>query len=439
MAAFKFKLQQLDILGAYDRYTKELEEQKKEELYDNKLVDQQVDDFNRYYNPKSIRENDLPLLQGSFKSYETAAKALNKARRMGNVDEINKNRDVMQKAVADMGDVYNKSVIAKKVASDMSVLKDQERKGLIVIDDSNYKNYFNLFTAGNLNDIENTEVNGVKLGKPDTWGNVMTGIEYNNNKFNEGLGKTITAFNSNKNNYITSTAPVEFQTQKLATGDEFKIPVFEKAPDYNKALQLAMVQPESMKKKIFQQFNADLAQGGTVSDIARLKQDKIAAIFKKTPDQLTADDLLAYSIAGDARKEADFKQGKETWKMAMEERQFAYKKELDDKKLQIAKARAANKGKGGSGKITSAEITAVKNYYDASKGDFADNSGNIKAGKEAVFQTWLNGLTEPDGTPSKVIEFFHKVAPKSKTDIKEMNKVFQGYMKNPQSLYGAMQ
>jgi hypothetical protein len=47
MAAFKFNLQQLDVLGAYDRYIKELEEQKKEELYDNKLVDQQVDDFTR--------------------------------------------------------------------------------------------------------------------------------------------------------------------------------------------------------------------------------------------------------------------------------------------------------------------------------------------------------------------------------------------------------
>ena len=433
MAAFKFNLQQLDILGAYDRYTKELEEQKKEELYDNKLVDQQVDDFNRYYNPKSIRENDLPLLQGSFKSYETAAKALNKARRIGNVDEINKNRDVMQKAVADMGDVYNKSVVAKKVAADLAVLKDQERKGLIVIDDTNYKNYFNIFTAGNLNDIEKT------VGKPDTWANVMTGVEYDNNKFNESLGKTITAFNSNKNNYITSTAPVEYQTQKLQNGDEFKIPVFDKTPDYNKALQLAMVQPEAMKKKVFQRFNAELAQGGTIGDIARIKQTKIATTFGKTPEQLTADDLLAYSIAGDARREADFKQGKATWEMAMDERKFAYKKELDDKKLQIAKARAANKGKGGSGKITAAEITAVKNYYDASKGDFTDNSGNLKAGKETIFQSWLNGLTESDGTPSKVIQFFHKVAPKSKTDIKEMNKVFQGYMKNPQSLYGAMQ
>jgi hypothetical protein len=427
MAAFKFNLQQLDVLGAYDRYTKELEEQKKEELYDNKLVDQQIDDFNRYYNPKSIRENDLPLLQGSFKSYETAAKALNKARRMGNVDEINKNRDVMQKAVADMGDVYNKSVIAKKVAADLASLKDQERKGLIVIDDNNYKNYFNIFTAGNLNDIEST------VGKPDTWANVMTGVEYNNNKFNEGLGKTITAFNSNKNNYITGTAPVEYQTQKLTNGDDFKIPVFEKAPDYNKALQLAMVQPESMKKKIFQQFNADLAQGGTVSDIARLKQDKIAAIFKKTPDQLTADDLLAYSIAGDTRKEADFKQGKETWKINMEERQFAYKKELDDKKLQIAKARAANKGKGGSSKVTAMEITLLKNYYDASKGDFTDNAGNIKAGKDVVFQSFLQGV-DP-----KILGFIQKAAPKTATDLKEMNKVLQGYMKNPTSLYGLTQ
>lgn len=433
MAAFKFNLQQLDLLGAYDRYTKELEEQKKQELYDNKLVEQEVDDFNRYYNPKTIRENDVPLLQGYFKNYETAGKDLAKARRNGNVDEINKNRSVMQKAIVDMGDVYNKSVIAKKVAADMSALKDQERKGLIVIDDNNYKNYFNLFTAGNLNDIENAEVNGIKIGKPDTWGNIMTGIEYNNNKFNESLGKTITAFNSNKNNYITGTAPVEYQTQKLANGDDFKIPVFEKVPDYNKALQLAMVQSEAMKKKIFQQFNTELAQGGTISDIARLKQTKIATIFGKTPDQLTADDLLAYSIAGDVRKEADFKQGKAAWEMAMDERKFAYKKELDEKKLQIAKARAANKGKGGGGKVTAMELTLLKNYYDASKGDFTDNSGNLKAGKEPLFNSFIQGV-DP-----RIIGFIQKAAPKTATDIKEMNKVLQGYMKNPQSLYGAMQ
>jgi hypothetical protein len=433
MAAFKFNLQQLDVLGAYDRYTKELEDRKKEELYENKLIDQQVDDFNRYYNPKSIRENDLPLLQGSFKSYETAAKQLNKARRIGNVDEINKNRDVMQKAIADMGDVYNKSVIAKKVAADMSVLKDQERKGLIVIDDNNYKNYFNLFTAGKLNDIENTEINGVKLGKPDTWGNVMTGIEYNNNKFNDSLGKTITAFNSNKNNYTTSTAPVEFQTQKLATGDEFKIPVFEKTPDYNKALQLAMVQNESMKKKILQQFNTELAQGGTIGDIARVKQTKIANIFGKTPDQLTADDLLAYSIAGDTRREADFKQGKATWEMAMDERKFAYKQKLDEEKMRFNKLKLANKPAGAGGKVNNMEITLLKNYYDASKGDFTDNSGNIKPGKEVVFKSFLEGI-DP-----KIIGFIQKAAPKTATDIKEMNKVLQGYMKNPQSLYAAAQ
>jgi hypothetical protein len=425
MAAFKFNLQQLDVLGAYDRYIKELEEQKKEELYDNKLVDQQVDDFTRYYNPKSIRENDLPLLQGSFKSYETAAKQLNKARRIGNVDEINKNRDIMQKAVADMGDVYNKSVIAKKVAADMSVLKDQERKGLIVIDDNNYKNYFNLFTAGNLNDIEKT------VGKSDTWANVMTGVEYDNNKFNESLGKTITAFNSNKNNYITSTAPVEFQTQKLATGDEFKIPVFEKTPDYNKALQLAMVQPEAMKKKVFQRFNAELAQGGTIGDVARIKQTKIATAFGKTPEQLTADDLLAYSIAGDARREADFKQGKATWEMAMDERKFAYKQKLDEEKMRLAKFKAANTASNKDKKVSGAEITLLKNYYDSSKGEFTDKGGEGLT-NNTKFQAFL------DGVDPKIIGFIHKAAPRTKTDLKEMNKVLYGYMKNPQSLYGAM-
>jgi hypothetical protein len=425
MAAFKFNLQQLDILGAYDRYTKELEEQKKEELYDNKLVDQQIDDFNKYYNPKSIRGNDLSLLQGAFKSYEIAAKALNKARRMGNVDEINKNRDMMQKAVADMGDVYDNSVLAKGIASNLSKLQNMEKEGKIVIDSKKFNDDWNAFNNASLDDIKN------KYGKSDTWGNVVTGVEYDNNKFNEGLGKTITAFNSNKNNYITSTAPVEFQTQKLATGDEFKIPVFEKIPDYNKARELATVQPESMKKKIFQQFNADLAQGGTVSDIARLKQNKIAAIFKKTPDQLTADDLLAYSIAGDARREADFKQGKATWEMAMDERKFDYKQKLDEEKLKIARMKAANSASNKDKKVSGAEITLLKNYYDSSKGEFT-NKGGEGLTNNTKFQAFL------DGVDPKIIGFIHKAAPRTKTDLKEMNKVLYGYMKNPQSLYGAM-
>jgi hypothetical protein len=428
MAAFKFNLQQLDVLGAYDRYTKELEERKKEELYENKLVEQQVDDFTRYYNPKSIRENDLPLLQSSFKNYETAAKQLNKARRIGNVDEINKNRDVMQKAIADMGDVYNKSVVAKKVAADLAVLKDQERKGLIVIDDNNYKNYFNIFTAGNLNDIENTEVNGVKLGKPDTWGNIMTGIEYNNNKFNESLGKTITAFNSNKNNYITSTAPVEYQIQKLPNGDEFKIPVFEKTPDYNKALQLAMVQPEAMKKKVFQQFNAELAQGGTISDIARLKQTKIAAAFKKTPDQLTADDLLAYAIAGDARREADFKQGKATWEMAMSERKQDFNEKMSELKLQLERAKAANQSSKEK-EITTKQLNLAVGYYRESRGSWVEPTTG-KLLYPQIFGKWL------EANP-KVLDFINKNAPNTKGNIQESYRALEGYMKEAKSSIAA--
>jgi hypothetical protein len=427
MAAFKFNLQQLDVLGAYDRYTKELEERKKEELYENKLIDQQVDDFNRYYNPKSIRQNDLPLLQGSFTRYKNAAVDLNKARRLGNVDDINKNRDIMQKAVADMGDVYDNSVLAKGIASNLSRLQKMQEEGKIVIDNEKFNNDWGAFTNASLDTIKN------KYGNRDTWGNVVTGVEYDNNKFNESLGKTITAFNSNKNNYIASTAPVEFQIQKLATGDEFKIPVFEKTPDYNKALQLAVVQAEPMKRKIFQQFNTELAQGGTIGDIARLKQNKIATIFKKTPDQLTADDLLAYSIAGDTRREADFKQGKATWEMAMDERKFAYKQKLDEEKMRFNKLKLANKPAGAGGKVNNMEITLLKNYYDASKGDFTDNSGNIKPGKEVVFKSFLEGI-DP-----KIIGFIQKAAPKTATDIKEMNKVLQGYMKNPQSLYAAAQ
>lgn len=421
MAAFKFNLQQIDLTGAYDRYLKELEDQKKQELYDNKLVEQEVDDFAKYYNPNSVRDNDKPVLYSTFKTYETAAKNLNKARRLGNVDEINRYREQMQKAISDMGDIYNNAVTAKGVAAEFQKLYNMQKDGKVVIDSKTFEDDWNLFTNGSLGSIKE------KYGSSDKWGNAVTGLEYTNNKFNESLGKTITAFNSNKNNYITGTAPVEYQTQKLTTGDDFKIPVFEKTPDYNKALQLAMVQPEAMKKKIFQQFNTELAQGGTISDIARVKQSKIATIFGKTPDQLTADDLLAYSIAGDARKEADFKQGKAAWEMAMDERKFAYKKELDDKKMEIAKEKAANKGKD---KVTNMELVLLTNYYKESKGGFKNPGEGLIDPKK--FQSFL------DGVDPKIIGFIHKAAPKTKTDLNQMYKVLEGYMKNPSSFIAAV-
>jgi hypothetical protein len=429
---FRFNLQQVNILGAYDRYEKELEDRKKEELYENKLVEQQVDDFTKYYNPKSVRENDLPLLQSSFKNYEVAAKQLNKARRIGNTDEINKNRESMQKAIADMGDVYNKSVIAKKVAADMAALKDQERKGLIVIDDNNYKNYFNLFTAGNLNDIENAEVNGAKLGKPDTWGNVMTGVEYTNNKHNEGLAKVITAFNSNKNNFIQGEKPLEYQTQKI-DDKELRVPVFEKVPDYNKALQLASLQPEPMKKKVLNQFNTELAQGGAVSDIARVKQEKIARIFNKPADQLTANELLAYSISGDARKEADFKQGKEVFQMQQGERKQDFNEKMAKLRLDLAKAKESRNA-AKEKEITTKQLNAILGYYkesrlkQVSEGGWATGQGTfIEKGGEASFKKWL------DSNPL-ITEFINKNIPKTRGNTKEAFKALEGYMKNMPTL-----
>jgi hypothetical protein len=425
MAAFKFNLQQLDILGAYDRYTKELEERKKEELYENKLVEQQVDDFTRYYNPKSIRENDLPLLQGSFKNYETAAKQLNKARRIGNVDEINKNRDVMQKAIADMGDVYNKSVIAKKVAADLAVLKDQERKGNIVIDSSNYKNNFNAFTAGNLNEIEKT------FGKPDTWGNVMTDVEYSNNKFNDGLAKTITAFNSNKNNYTKSLSPVTYETRKFGTGKEYKVPVYEVIPDYNKALQLAMVQNDSMKKKALQQFNTELAQGGTIGDIARLKQNKIATIFKKTPDQLTADDLLAYSIAGDSKREISDKDEKSIKDDITKAATLEYQKERDAKRIALGYARIDASKKAKEEKLEQKDINSVINYYKKINDTWNDENGNLLTTKEHLdrFKAFKGQVA------SNVLDFIYKNIPAAKTSDDVLNNALNGYMRQMESSF----
>jgi hypothetical protein len=441
MAAFKFNLQQLDLTGAYDRYLKELEEQKKQEIYDNKLVEQEVNDFTKYYNIKNIRDIDANLLKASFGEYRDAANKFNKATRRGNVDDANANREKMQKATVDMGDIYRRSSSAKTVLADLAVMKKKEINGEIVIDDDEYNKKFTLFKTGNLDDIT------TNYGTEDTWGDVVNTVSLNNNKYNQGVVKQINAFqlpsvSIDKNqNFIKTGAPVSFEVRKLANGDEVKYPVYEYKPDYQKALVQASFNPDSYKRKTLIDMNAAIAKGGVDGDVAKQILQKVATAFGKTStDLVTADELLAYKIAGETRKDIDEKEGMSIYELNIKNAQIKYKKELDEKKIQIAKARAANKGKGGSGKITGLEITAIKNYYDASKGDFTDNAtGEIKPGKEAIFQAWLNGLTESDGTTNKVIQFFHKVAPKTKTDPKEMNRVLQGYMKNPQSLYGAMQ
>lgn len=433
MAAFKFNLQQLDLTGAYDRYLKELREQKKQEIYDNKLVEQEVDDFAKYYNIKAIRDQDAPLLKSEFTSYETSAKSLNKARRNGNTDEINKYRDDMQKAIVNMGYIYKKSATAKNVLADLAAIKKKELNGEIVVDDDEYNNKFTLFKTGNLDDITSN------YGAEDTWGDVVNTVSLNNNKYNQGVVKAINAFqlpsvSIDKNqNFMKTGAPVSFEIRKLDNGDEVKYPVYEYKPDYAKALVQASLNPESYKRKTLVDMNAAIAKGGVDGDIAKQILQKAAAAFgKASTDLVTGDELLAYKIAGETRKDIDEKEGIKLYELNIKNAQIKYKKELDEKKMQIQKARAANKGKGGGDKVTAMELTLLKNYYDASKGDFTDNSGNLKAGKEQAFNSFIQGV-DP-----KITGFIHKAAPKTKTDIKEMNKVLQGYMKNPQSLYGIM-
>lgn len=440
MAAFKFNLQQLDLTGAYDRYLKELEEQKKQEIYDNKLVEQEIDDYNKYYSTKNMRDQEVPLLKSSFNEFKNASNGYNKAIRMGDVDGANAFLEKKRRATLDMGNIYQNSAIAKNVFGELSNVKKKEINGELVIDDENFSKKIKLFSSGSLEDIKEL------YGSSDTWGDIPNTVSLNNNKYNQGVVKQINAFqlpsvSIDKNqNFIKTGTPVSYEVRKLANGDEVRYPVYEYKPDYQKALVQSSLNPESYKRKTLIDMNADIAKGGVDGDVAKQTLRKVATAFGKTStDLVTADELFAYKIAGETRKDIDEKEGMSIYELNIKNAQIKYKKELDDKKIEIQKARAANKGKGGGGKVTAQEITLVKNYYDASKGDFADNQGNLKPGKEAVFQSFLSGLTEADGTPNKVIQFFHKVAPKSKTDIKEMNKVFQGYMKNPQSLYGAMQ
>lgn len=431
MAAFKFNLQQLDLTGAYDRYLKELEEQKKQEIYDNKLVEQEVNDFTKYYNIKNIRDIDASLLKTTFNEYRNAANKLNKATRSGNVDDANTYREQMQKATVDMGDIYKRSSSAKTVLADLAVMKKKEINGEIVIDDDEYNKKFTLFKTGNLDDIT------TNYGTEDTWGDVVNTVSLNNNKYNQGVVKAINAFqlpsvSIDKNqNFIKTGAPVNYEVRKLDNGDEVKYPVYEYKPDYQKALVQASLQPESYKKKTMSDINATIAQGGVNGDVAKQILQKAAAAFgKASADLVTADELLAYKIAGETRKDIDEKEGMNIYELNIKNAQIKYKQELDKKKAEIAKARAASKGKGGAGgKISNMELVLLTNYYKESKSGFKNNAGYLNAG---VFQSFL------DGVDPRIVGFIHKAAPKTKTDLNEMFKVLEGYMKNPNSFIGSV-
>jgi hypothetical protein len=198
---------------------------------------------------------------------------------------------------------------------------------------------------------------------------------------------------------------------------------------YQEALKIASLQNDATKRKALQEFKQTIAQGGPYADIAILKQNKIASAFKVAPENITADMLLAFTIAPEPIQEADKKAGIDKWKMDMQESQFKYKQELDKKKLEIAKARAANKGKSG-GKITNMELNLLTNYYKESKDNFTSPDGALT--NPSALNIFLEGV-DP-----KIVGFIHEKAPKTKSDPKEMNKVLQGYMKNPQSFFAAM-
>ena len=76
------------------------------------------------------------------------------------------------------------------------------------------------------------------------------------------------------------------------------------------------------------------------------------------------------------------------------------------------------------------ELVLLTNYYKESKGGFKNPGEGLIDPKK--FQSFL------DGVDPKIIGFIHKAAPKTKTDLNQMYKVLEGYMKNPSSFIAAV-
>lgn len=336
------------LVNAYDRAAQMKYQQ-------DQVVQAQIDDFQKNYNPNKLRDQDLPAFTNAFKQYKEAALRYSRLNRGGGKpEEVAVANTLKDKALNEMNDLYRKSTVAAGHQAEYAdYIRNARLRGYSIPQSVN-----DVYMGLNNSSIKDINTDNI----PSAWSNPLVAQEVDYDKLSKFIDANIGKQQSKSITYKPGT-----YLGKTAGGKDLygKIPVATISRDANKtsnALQLyASAHPEvdNAAKESYEQLALGL-QNGDESSIQRFNTIKTTLGLAPTA---TIKDINKYQVLGSNFYLPTTVEGQESFKEA--EFEADREKEAFDRQYKMSSLAA----KGGKGESTfehpSATINKITDSYDS--------------------------------------------------------------------------
>jgi hypothetical protein len=148
------------------------------------IVNKEIDDFQKNYNPDKLRTQDLPNFTKAFQSYKQAALQYSRLNRGGaKPEEIAVANELKNRTLNEMNNMYSKSVLASgKQAEYSEFIKTARIKGYAIPDSVNQA-YINL-SSSNVMDIDVENI-------PSAWSNKLVAEDVDFDSLNKYVDSVV--------------------------------------------------------------------------------------------------------------------------------------------------------------------------------------------------------------------------------------------------------
>jgi hypothetical protein len=127
----------VDLSGATQAIGNAMAQVTQMRLQQDQMMQAQIDDFQKNYNPNKLRDQDLPVFASAFKNYKEAALRYSRLNRSGaKPEEIAAASAIKDRTLNEMNDLYKKSTIASsREAEYTDWMKNARVRGYMVPDE----------------------------------------------------------------------------------------------------------------------------------------------------------------------------------------------------------------------------------------------------------------------------------------------------------------
>ena len=256
----------------------------------DQLVQSQIDEFQKNYNPNKLREQDLPAFTMAFKEYKDAALRFSRLNRGGGKpEEVAVASKLKDKALNEMNDLYRKSTLAAGQQADYAdYIRNARLRGYAIP-----KSVNDIYMGLNNSSIKDVNVENI----PSAWSNPLVAQEVDYDKLNKFIDSNI-----GKQQSKTITYKQGRYLGKTIGGKDLyaQIPVATISRDANKtsnALQLySLAHPEvdNAAKESYEQ----LAMGLQTGDESSIQKFNTIKSILGLPETATIKDINKYQVLG---------------------------------------------------------------------------------------------------------------------------------------------